>query len=166
MATYQGGGYGQRSGGPGQGGYGNDRYSAPPAPTISVSEIKLQAPVSVELFASIAEDKAKTVAAAGGRRNNKSTQLRKFYDELVMWFDKVNLERTNDGKASKYAEVAPFIKMMKAKVAYAKGRDHVEACFEQMFSHLISQIDGPDTLRHAKLFMEAFMGFYKVHEEK
>lgn len=164
MATHQGGGYGQQRGsGPGQGGY--DRNSAP-VPTITTSDIKLQTPVSVELFASVAEDKAITVARAGGRRNNKSTQLRKFYDELVMWFEKVNLERTNDAKNSKYTEVAPFIKMMNAKVAYAKGRDHVDACFEQMFSHLIRQIDSPETLKHAKLFMEAFMGFYKVHEEK
>lgn len=164
MATSQGGGYGQQRGaGSSQGGY--DRTSAP-APTISVSDIKLQTPVSVDLFASIAEDKAIAVARAGGRKNNKSTQLRKFYDELVMWFDKVNLERSKDAKVSKYTEVAPFIKMMNAKVAYAKGRDHVDACFEHMFSHLIRQIDSPDTLKHAKLFMEAFMGFYKVHEEK
>ncbi|MBP9059549.1 MAG: type III-A CRISPR-associated protein Csm2 [Rhodoferax sp.] len=164
MATHQAGGYGQQRGaGPGQGGY--DRNNAP-APTITVSDIKLQAPVSVELFASVAEDKAISVARAGGRRNNKSTQLRKFYDELVMWFDKVNLERTKEDKVSKYTEVAPFIKMMKAKVAYAKGREHVDSCFEQMFSELIRQIDSPESLKHAKLFMEAFMGFYKVHEEK
>ena len=152
-------------GGARQTGWGNDRQ-APPPPSISVSDIKLQSPISIELFAGIAEDKAITIARAGGRRNNKSTQLRKFYDELVMWFDKVNLERSKDAKATKYTEVAPFIKMMNAKVAYAKGRDHVDACFEQMFSHLIRQIDSPDTLKHAKLFMEAFMGFYKVHEEK
>jgi len=164
MATHQGGGYGQQRGaGPSQGGY--DRNSAQ-TPTITVSDIKLQTPVSVGLFADIAEDKAIAVARAGGRRNNKSTQLRKFYDELVMWFDKVNLERTKDAKVCKYTEIAPFIKMMKAKVAYAKGRDHVDTCFEQMFSELIRQIDGPETLKHAKLFMEAFMGFYKVHEEK
>ncbi len=165
MATNQGGSYGQRTGAS-QGGYGNDRYTAPPAPTISVSDIKLQAPIADNLFAGIAEDKAITVARAGGRKNNKSTQLRKFYDELVMWFDKVHLERSPDAKTSKYAEVAPFIKMMTAKVAYARGRDHVDPCFEQMFSHLIRQIDSPGTLKHAKLFMEAFMGFYKVHEEK
>ena len=164
MASNYGGGYAQqRAGGPGQGGY--DRQSTPSA-MIALSDIKLQPPVSVELFSSIAEDKAKIVAAAGGGRNNKSTQLRKFYDELVMWFDKVNHERTKEAKVSKYAEVAPFIKMMKAKVAYAKGRDHVDTCFEQMFSNLVGQIDGPDTLKHAKLFMEAFMGFYKVHGEK
>lgn len=164
MATYQGGGYGQqRAGGPSQGGYA--RQNAPGI-SITVTDIKLQTPVSVELFASIAEDKAITVARAGGRKNNKSTQLRKFYDELVLWFDKVHLERTKEAKIDKYAEIAPFIKMMNAKVAYAKGRDHVDDCFEKMFSHLIRQIDSPETLKHAKLFMEAFMGFYKVHEEK
>ncbi len=164
MASNYGGGYGQqRAGGPGQGGY--DRQSAPSV-TITVSDIKLQTPVSVELFANIAEDKAITVARAGGRKNNKSTQLRKFYDELVMWFDKVHLERSKEAKGDKYAEVAPFIKMMNAKVAYARGREHVDTCFEQMFTQLIRQIDSPETLKHAKLFMEAFMGFYKVHEEK
>ena len=147
-----------------QTGWANDRQAAPP-PTISVSDIKLQTPVPVELFAGIAEDIAIAVAQAGAGRKNKSTQLRKFYDELVMWFDKVNLERSKDAKASKYLELAPFIKMMNAKVAYAKGRDHVDECFEQMFSHLIRQIDGPDSLKHAKLFMEAFMGFYKAQEK-
>ena len=151
-------------GGARQTGWGNDRQAAP-LPTISVSDIKLQVPLPIELFAKIAEDKAVSVAQAGAGRKNKSTQLRKFYDELVMWFDKVHLERTKDAKANKYTEVAPFIKMMNAKVAYAKGRDHVDECFEQMFSHLIRQIDGPDSLKHAKLFMEAFMGFYKAQEK-
>ncbi len=163
MASNYGGGYGQsRAGVPAHA--RNERQTAPSS-TISVEDIKLR-PLSVDLFASIAEDKAMAVAAAGGGRNNKSSQLRKFYDELVMWFEKVNLERTTEAKASKYTEVAPFIKMMKAKVAYAKGRGHIDDCFEQMFSRLIHQVDSPDTLKHAKLFMEAFMGFYKVHERK
>ena len=82
-----------------------------------------------------------------------------------MWFDKVNLERNKEAKVLKYTEVAPFIKMMNAKVAYARGRDHVDECFEQMFSHLIRQISDVETLKHAKLFMEAFMGFYKAQEK-
>lgn len=147
-----------------QTGWGNDQQAAP-RPTISVSDIKLEMPVSVNLFADIAEEKAAKVFEAGAGRKNKSTQLRKFYDELVMWFDKVNLERTKDAKAVKYTEVAPFIRMMNAKVAYARGRDHVDECFEQMFSHLIRQIVNVDTLKHAKLFMEAFMGFYKAQEK-
>ena len=151
-------------GAPRQGGYGSDRQDAP-RPTISVDNIQLTAPLSENLFADIAEEKAKRVFEGGAGRKNKSTQLRKFYDELVMWFDKVHLERTKEAKASKYTEVAPFVKMMKAKVAYARGRDHVDECFEQMFSHLIRQITDADTLKHAKLFMEAFMGFYKAQEK-
>ena len=159
MATNYGGGSGQRSGG-----YGGDRNQAP-SPTISVNDIKLATPISENLFADIAQEKAARVFEGGAGRKNKSTQLRKFYDELVMWFDKVQLERTNEAKATKYTEIAPFVKMMNAKVAYARGRDHVDECFEQMFSHLIRQINDAETLKHAKLFMEAFMGFYKAQEK-
>jgi len=147
-----------------QGGYGSDRQGAP-RPGISVNDIKLTTPLSAELFDTIAKDKAVCIREAGGARINQSTQLRKFYDELVMWFDKVNLERTKDAKTLKYTEVEPFIKMMNAKVAYARGRGHVDECFEQMFSHLIRQITDADSLKHAKLFMEAFMGFYKAQEK-
>ncbi|NCP41023.1 MAG: type III-A CRISPR-associated protein Csm2 [Rhodoferax sp.] len=171
MATYQGGGYGQRSGGQAQGGYGNDRCSAP-AVSISVDDIKLQAPLSVDLFDRIAKDKAAIVAIARKDNLNESTQLRKFYDELVMWTDKVhNIGKLEAGQKSesvrvaRYEQSAPFIKMLNAKVAYAKGRKKVDECFEEMFSKLIGQIDSPDSLKHAKLFMEAFMGFYKAQEK-
>ena len=165
MATYNGGGYGQRAGAPSQGGYGSDRQNTP-SPTISVGDIKLAAPIPVNLFAEIAQEKAaKIFEAKAGRKVNESTQLRKFYDELVMWFEKVQLDRTKDAKAARYTELAPFIKMMNAKVAYARGRGHVDECFEQMFSHLIRQISDAETLKHAKLFMEAFMGFYKAQEK-
>jgi CRISPR-associated protein Csm2 len=162
MATQNSGGYGQRTGG--SGGYGTDRQNTQ-GPTISVSDIKLSAPLPENLFADIAQEKAARVYEGGAGRRNKSTQLRKFYDELVMWFDKVQLERTKDAKTAKYTEVAPFVKMMNAKVAYARGRDHVDECFEQMFSHLIRQITDAESLKHAKLFMEAFMGFYKAQEK-
>lgn len=165
MATNNGWGAGQHSNTQRQGGYGGDRQEAP-KPTISVADIKLGASVPVNLFADIAQEKAaKIFDAKAGRKINESTQLRKFYDELVMWFDKVQRERTKDERAARYTELAPFVKMMNAKVAYAKGRGHVDECFEQMFSHLIRQIDSPDTLKHAKLFMEAFMGFYKAQEK-
>ncbi|WP_442764119.1 type III-A CRISPR-associated protein Csm2 [Malikia spinosa] len=164
MATSYGGAYQARNPAPRPGGYGNDRAAAP-RPTLSVTDIRLAAPIPAELFGDIAKDKAAVIAEAGGGRKNKSTQLRKFYDELVMWHEKVHHERTPQAKADKYAEIAPFIKMMKAKVAYARGRDHVDECFEQLLAHLVSQIDGVDSLRHAKLFMEAFMGFYKAQEK-
>ena len=101
----------------------------------------------------------------GALEKNKPSQLRKFYDELVMWHDKLAFEKTADARAAKYRELAPFIKMMNAKVAYARGRGHVDQNFEQLFSHLIRQIACPATLKNAKLFMEAVLGFLKAEEK-
>lgn len=157
--------YGHQQSQGSRGSYNNDRREQAPRPTISTVDIKFGSDMPATLFADIAEDKAKVIAQAGAGRKNKSTQLRKFYDELVMWHDKVFFERTPTARSSKYNESAPFIKMLVAKVAYAKGRDHVDECFEQLFAHIIRSISSPDTLKHAKLFMEAFMGFYKAQEK-
>ncbi|MBR4877396.1 MAG: type III-A CRISPR-associated protein Csm2 [Rhodocyclaceae bacterium] len=143
---------------PHQGGHGGDRTA-----TIQVDDIRFN-PIPAQLFGDIAKRVAKTISESGRGNENKPTQLRKFYDELVIWHDKVHHER-GQGRAEKYAEIAPFIQMMKAKVAYAQGRQHVDANFERLFSHIIGQIDGVDSLKHAKLFMEAFMGFYKLYKQ-
>ena len=142
---------------------GPSRQDAPSI-TISTADIRLTN-IPPTLFSDIAQDKARTIAEAGAGKKNKSTQLRRFYDELVMWFERVHFERTPDERKKKYEEVAPFIQMLVAKVAYAKGREHVDECFESLFAHVIRQISDADSLRHAKLFMEAFMGFYKAQEK-
>lgn len=132
--------------------------------TISVADVQLKN-IPATLFSDIAENKARTVHEAGEGKKNKSTQLRRFYDELVMWYERVQFERTPAERSAKYEEVAPFIQMLVAKVAYARGREHIDECFETLFAHLIRQISDADSLRHAKLFMEAFMGFYKAQEK-
>ena len=149
------------SGGP----RGFDRPAPAPVASIDTAPVKLGADMPELLFADIAQEAARTIAAAGAGRNNKSSQLRKFYDELVMWHDKLAFEKTADARAAKYRELAPFIKMMNAKVAYACGRGHVDKNFESLFSHLIRQIACPTTLKHAKFFMEAVLGFLKAEEK-
>ena len=130
-----------------------------------------------DIFSDVAKEKAFEIFQGGldqrgTQTKNKSTQLRKFYDELVMWTEKVHTaiklepgQKSSDVRAERYRQSAPFIKMMNAKVAYAKGRNHVDASFEAMFSHCIKAINDADSLKHAKLFMEAFMGFYKAQEK-
>lgn len=86
---------------------------------------------------------------------NKPAQLRQFYDELVMWDEKISSGN------EQFARALPFIQMMRAKVAYSFGRGKVTKEFRDMFDRVISQIDSEETLRHAKLFMEAFMGYLK-----
>lgn len=148
---------------PNRGWTGQPRQEEPRI-TLSTADIRFT-DIPKTLFSEIAEEKARTVALAGAGKKNKSTQLRRFYDELVMWFERVHFERTPDDRNNKYEEVAPFIQMLVAKVAYAKGREHVDECFETLFAHVIRQINDAASLRHAKLFMEAFMGFYKAQEK-
>ena len=130
-----------------------------------------------DLFSEVAKEKSYEIFQGGldqrgNQSKNKSTQLRKFYDELVMWTDKVHSigklepgQKSGEVREVRYRDSAPFIKMMNAKVAYAKGRNHVDESFEAMFSHCIKSVSDAETLKHAKLFMEAFMGFYKAQEK-
>jgi CRISPR-associated protein Csm2 len=148
---------------------------------LALSAIGFKKPLRTDLFSVVASDYAQEVFIEGCKNDkgipvqnrdgqpqqqkNKSSQLRRFYDELVMWYERVQFERTPAEREAKYQEVAPFIQMLVAKAAYANGRKHIDDTFEQMFSHVIRQISDADSLRHAKLFMEAFMGFYKAQEK-
>lgn len=95
---------------------------------------------------------------------NKPAQIRKFYDEVCMWADKT---RSIDALEKNL----PFIKMMNAKVAYARGRELVDDKFLAWFSLCLSQIksadeEGLSALQNFRTLFEAFLGFYKVVRPK
>jgi len=112
-----------------------------------------------ELFNTVAKQAAEKVAS-GGDRVNKSTQLRKFYDEIVLWDNKL-LMHSKTIQSDKFDEYLPFIRMLNAKVAYAEGRKLVDPNFVSLLNTGLQQVTDPETLHTFKLFMEAFMGFYK-----
>lgn len=113
------------------------------------------------IFSDIAEESAKKIKNDGGKEKNKTTQIRKFYDELLMWYDRV---QQSSNKEEKYKELEAFIKMLKAKVAYAKGRGHVDNTFVAIFNQTIDEIHDAETLRDARLFFEAVIGYCKCYE--
>ncbi|SMF96976.1 CRISPR-associated protein Csm2 [Methylomagnum ishizawai] len=105
------------------------------------------------LFSDVAKEKAEKIA--GDERTNKPTQLRRFYDEIVLWETRVGQQ------PDKFAEYLPFIRMVNAKAAYAEGRKLVNPDFVALMGHTLGQVQDAKTLTHCKLFWEAFMGFYK-----
>ncbi len=122
-----------------------------------------------DMFSSVAEDAAKHVAEwdeqskEAGKQASKSTQLRKFYDEICMWHSKVQ-----DDSACLQKNL-PLILMLKAKVAYSEGRKHVNKAYVNVLNRCLDQLQAraePRTLQNLKLFMEAFTGFYKVYGPK
>ncbi|WP_300088086.1 type III-A CRISPR-associated protein Csm2 [uncultured Nitrosomonas sp.] len=86
---------------------------------------------------------------------NKSTQIRRFYDELVGWQERIGTDE------QKFKDYAAFIHMLNAKAAYAEGRNLVTHEFVEWLRGCIAQIDSPRTLNHFRLHFEAMLGFLK-----
>jgi CRISPR-associated protein Csm2 len=125
-------------------------------PTIDTSHVifqPLNQPLNVDLFNGTAKQAAATIAE--NRNFNKPSQIRKFYDELCLWETKANLD------PNRFADYLPFILMLNAKVAYAKGRRLVDSNFVKLLGDCLKQVKDLNTLRTCKLFLEAFLGFYK-----
>lgn len=135
-----------------RGGGGDYRGRDRDEPTLITSKIVFD-PLDADLFNGVARQTAETIAE--NRNANKPSQVRKFYDELCLWEIKVSLE------PAKFADYLPFILMLNAKAAYAKGRKLVDANFAKLIGGCLKQVKDPETLRICKLFFEAFLGFYK-----
>jgi CRISPR-associated protein Csm2 len=118
--------------------------------------------VSAKLYDEVANETALCIANSDEIRDaNKSTQLRKYYDEFCMWDQKIKQN------PDKYGEYLPLIKMLNAKVAYANGRKLVDRNFVDLMRHCLGQLtDKKESFERCKLFFEAFMGFYKMYKSK
>lgn len=126
-------------------------------------EIDLAAPTpKATLFDTDAQNVAEELRrSAAGKKMNTNTQLRRFYDELVGW-----QERIGDDQA-KFDHHVAFIKMLNAKAAYAKGRNPplVTQDFVDWFSKCVRTVNTPASLKHFRLHFEATLGFLKAIPE-
>ncbi len=150
---------GQAGGSRTGGGERGDRGPRHHLPRLDTSGIRLKAgdgeALPADLFDDIARSTAKTVAGDERNQANKPSQIRQFYDELVMWEEKAR------AAPERFDELLPFIRMLNAKAAYANGRRHVDSNFVDFIACCLGQVDDYQTLRNFKLFFEAFLGFYK-----
>jgi len=121
-------------------------------------DIRFAKPLDPELFNEKAHTMAKEIAHADPSRN-KATQLRRFYDELILWETRVSQQ------PDKFDEFLPFIRMINAKAAYAEGRKLVDRTFVSLMQHTLKQVNDAESLTGCKLFWEAFMGFYKQERQ-
>lgn len=109
------------------------------------------------LFDTLAEKVARDLHAEGGRSNkNKPTQIRRFYDELVGWQERIG------GDDAKFKQYEAFVRMLNAKVAYAKGRGLVGEEFERWFRECVKSTTSARALDHFRLHFEAVLGFLKA----
>lgn len=112
------------------------------------------------LFSDKAESLAKLLADDCKNikgRPNKTSQVRKFYDEVV----RLNMAAKN--KDAKWESIHPMVNMVIAKTAYAKGRNLISDNFLNFIQSSIKQIKAPEDLAVFTNLFEAFYGFYKLH---
>jgi len=145
-----------------------DRRDAapPPAPANPgwwITSIRFTAPLDPELFNGHAKAAAQEVSRDDPYRN-KSSQLRRFYDELINWETRIS-QQPLDQQAEKFAEFLPFIRMLNAKAAYAEGRKLVDGTFVALLQHTLAEVTSAQSLTTCKHFWEAFMGFYKQERQ-
>lgn len=134
---------------------GQQSQQVAPPQTAQWETVRFTKPLNPELFNSVAQQAAKQVAAQADSRKNNATQLRRFYDELILWEARVTQQ------PGKFEDYLPFIRMLNAKVAYAEGRKLVDRTFVTLMHHTLGEVQNAESLTTCKLFWEAFMGFYK-----
>jgi CRISPR-associated protein Csm2 len=124
---------------------------------------KTKKQIDPELFSKIADELAKEInreRQESRDRKNKPTQIRKFYDEVLIFDSRIKAVPAD------FDALLPYIKMLNAKVSYAVGRDLVTFGFRDFISDSLRQINDKDDFDLFRNFFEAFMGFYKFHAEK
>lgn len=119
--------------------------------------------IDPDLFSARADELAKEIhkeQLQSRGKANKSTQIRKFYDE-VLRFD--SILKTNPAE---FDSRLPYLKMLNAKAAYAMGRDLVSKEFKNFISNSLNQIKDKDDFDAFASLFEAFIGYYKYYDVK
>ena len=127
------------------------------ATNITLWKDKANKQLEPTLFSVTAEELAKKIGTEGGYNANKSSQLRRYFDEMVRLSTQAKVNGADINM------ILPQVHMLVAKVAYAKGRKLVTDAFVDMMQSGISQINDKDDLLVFANFLESFIGFYKMH---
>ncbi len=122
--------------------------------------LKKNGKINPEVFSKEAEKWAERIYNRGERKKNKSSQLRKFYDEFFKLYQRAE----SFSQENEFNDIImPQLHMLIPKVVYAKGRNLVTDEFVEMLKDIVLQIKNREDLKIATQFFEAFIGFYRVY---
>jgi len=117
-----------------------------------------------ELLDDYAQNRAKDFIpnkAKDSKENLKTTQMRRFYDELKAIERKIMAEKNIEEQKRNFERDRPLIVMFKAKAVYAEKRGVAPRAFTQfIFDHVASINDIKDFKGFLKVF-EAVVAFHK-----
>jgi CRISPR-associated protein Csm2 len=98
-----------------------------------------------------------------GRDDNKdknnSTQLRRFYDEVVAFHSKIG------DSDERFSREQAFLYMLNAKAAYAVGRELVSKDFAEWLKDCLKATVNARSMNNFKLHFEAVLGFIRAERK-
>lgn len=102
---------------------------------------------------------AQRVAGLLSGDKNKSSQMRRFYDEIIRHADRHRGSGNDADDAARFVRDLPFIRMICAHAAYAQTRGHVDANFVAFMQTCLRRVETAEHLRLFRMFFEAVIGF-------
>jgi len=117
--------------------------------------------IKEELIDSKAKDIAQKLVFSRVRTDEKETktQIRKFYNEVKLLEKKL---KDRSDKEEEFLKILPLIKMIKAKVAYAVGRENAKISqdFKDFLFKSIDEIKDKEDFEAFVLHFESVIGYY------
>lgn len=98
---------------------------------------------------------AEIIAKKIADEKDSYTQIRKFYDELLLLQKQV--------KYNDYKKIEPMICLLKSKSAYAHGRKNIHDTFFKFITKYIDYIKNTKDLDNFILYFEAVLGYLKYY---
>lgn len=146
-------------------------------PQITFWEDKQKNIIQKDLLSNIASVCAKEVFESTKSKNkwgsitysdklNKSSQIRKFFDEVIKYKTDLLAHPATQEEDLIFKQKLPYIKMINAKLAYAKARDLITDDFKDLFTNAINKIEDRADFFVFSDFFEAFVAFYKQYNSK
>ncbi|MCL4546544.1 MAG: type III-A CRISPR-associated protein Csm2 [Deltaproteobacteria bacterium] len=142
-------------------GSNNNFHANAPAPPININielyEGNDKSKIRLDLFDTQAEKHAKGII---DERKNKINQIRIFYNQFIVLNEKINNSEEN------FRRQLPYIKMIKARVKYSKGRKNIGDYFENF---LLKCVDKVNTLEDFKIicsFFETVVGYATYYDKE
>lgn len=115
----------------------------------------------VEKFLIFYTDK-KTGKKKASKGTPSSTQIRKFFNDLLIIKQKIENTLNENSKDLEFKRQLPYIKMLKAKVAYAKSRDNVNQEFVDFIEKYIDEVNEKEDFFVLCDFFEAIIAYSKA----
>lgn len=112
--------------------------------------------INPDLFGDKAEEFAKDWSSL--EKKNQSSQIRKFYDQLIYYQDRLK-------ESSSWDEIFPLIQMVIPKAVYSQARGHVTEDF-CLFIKELKNVGSEKELEVFLCFFESIIAYKKLEEER